>query len=62
MFGEENQSAYQTVYFRGWFKIAVFHFITVKGTQMKPYEAYEQAKKQGYGTPELEAIIATVTN
>jgi len=26
---------------------------------MTPYEAYRQARNQGYGTPEQEAIIAT---
>ena len=26
---------------------------------MTPYESYWQARKQGYGTPELEAIIVT---
>ena len=26
---------------------------------MTPYESYWQARKQGYGTPELEATIAT---
>ena len=26
---------------------------------MTPYESYWQARKQGYGTPELEAVIST---
>ena len=27
--------------------------------EMTPKEAYVEARKQGYGTPELEAVIAT---